>query len=132
MVRLRTLALASLAPALLGGCGSPQPIADTGLVATYDLAVSRTLVPNVDPLSVLAAAEQVVESRGWVLVGRYTSEERSRIRARFAGGSVVEEYQITASAQPGGTLIEIHLTPFGDRSRSEAVLRDVLTVLGVL
>lgn len=128
-------AVAALA-AVLAGCSlGPAPVL-TGSAAGYP-AVSRPggltarLPGRIDVLTALAAAERVLERRGYTIVGRYGSQREGRMVGKYPSARLWEETSIFAFEAGGITEVRVWVTPLGDAAESQAVLEAMLGVLRV-
>lgn len=120
-------AIAACAPA----CSSePEPLPGTSLTTTYDFATLSTTLPlTIDVLTAIAAADEVVASRGYVAVGRFTSQTDARIRARFVGSREESEVHIACTQAVEGTCVSIYMTPLGNRESSQLWMHDIVARL---
>ncbi len=126
--RLLTLcAIAACTPA----CSSePEPLPGTSLTTTYDFATLSTTLPlSIDVLTAIAAADEVVAARGYVAVGRFTSQTDARIRARFVGSREETEIHITCTQSARGTSVSIYMTPIGNHDSSRLWMQDIVARL---
>ena len=141
--RCHHAAAALLLAAGLGllACQAPPPFAvgQTGLHAQYLLGTLFVTFPLVSPdqrttaeltvLQVAAAAERALLRRGYVIVGRTTSEHHARLIGRYAGQFLHEDLEVNASTDQDGVGLAISPKPLGDSAEAQAVLEDILILL---
>ncbi len=121
--------------ALSGAC---QPSVATqgkgrNVLATYQFrTLEARLGPEVEVLTVRAAAEQTLRARGYVVTRVNGDNDACRVEARSSGMDdwdrlVVESW---VAEGPLGTKVSVTCEPWGDERVSRAVLDGVLVRLG--
>ncbi|MFN7021549.1 MAG: hypothetical protein ACK4WH_09515 [Phycisphaerales bacterium] len=133
------------------GCASdPQPVGratDRSELGARDVLAKysgSTLKARLEPvysvLTVRAAAEQALRSRGYTITESSASSDRARVVGRAAGsgpglvtivGTVgVEQVVVEAAAISNATELRVRFEPWGDEAQSRTVMDAVLTRLG--
>ena len=118
----------------IGGCQSePFGLGATGVSATTTLGGVESTLP-VSPMTVCAAAESVLQRRGYVIVGRTTSEGKVSLRGRYPqGGLLSREAVVSAQAGSGGSgaTFGVFISPLGDSDESKAIADAIVRALGL-
>lgn len=136
--------------ALCGCASDPQPVGratEQSERGTRDVLASytgSTLKARLEPvyavLTVRAAAEQALRSRGYTITESSASADRARVVGRAAGsgrglvtilGTVgVEQVVVEVVVASNATELRVRFEPWGDEARSRTVMDAVLTRLG--
>lgn len=117
-----------------GGCSpKPEPFGDQGVITYWAWGeVTTNLPPAWDQKTVAVAAEDALRSKGYIISGRTSLDaDPCRIFGRPGRGDWTAETIVTVSSAGGGTRIAIYVRPTGDEGASKAVLRAMLTRLGL-
>lgn len=131
-------ACAALAAAglLAPGCALPEPrertMGSSGITAmTYGGSARALLPPTADPLAVRAAAERVLERRGYTVTTSRGTDDAAAVRARPPRGSGVLSVRVEADRTMRGT--EVRIDPIGgdDETIAVTLLEDMLSWLGL-
>lgn len=115
-----------------GGCQSePVPVGEQRLGADWGMGtLGVNLGPEVAVMAAAAAGEQTLLQRGYVIVGRTVSEDRSVLVGRYPSGDAARETVFVASGTGQATRLEVHVSPLGDPVESAAVLDGAVRLLG--
>jgi hypothetical protein len=103
------------------------------VLAAYQFrTLEARLGPEVQVLTVKAAAEQALRSRGYVISDASGGNDRCRVVARLSGDGdwdrlVVESW---VADRPPATMVSVTCEPWGDEALSRTVLDGVLNRLG--
>lgn len=131
--RLRLVGMCGLA--ILAGCAGPK--SDIGwhgqeqYLAVYRMGtLHTTLPPDVPVHSVIAAAEMVLERRGYTVTSTDATDDRGHVVARPNDGRQISKVNITSRLVDGGTAISIRTYPGGHEHVARDMLERMLTRLG--
>ena len=118
--------------ALAGGCESHQlGLGATGISASETLGGIDSSLP-VPASTVGAAAETVLQRRGYVIVGRTVSEGSVTMRGRYPqGGMLPREATVSASGSGGSSTFSVTIGPFGDGAEAQASADAIGRTLGL-
>jgi hypothetical protein len=101
------------------------------VLAAYQFrTLEAKLGPEVQVLTVRAAAEQALRSRGYVVSAVSGAADRSRIEAKAAGKGELDKVVIESWVGNRFTGVSVTCEPWGDEAESRAVLDAVLNRLG--
>jgi hypothetical protein len=122
--------------ASLGACARPQPVPLTaeGPLAYYGGGTLWLKLPPIySDAQLNAAATHALRSRGYVVFANANdSDDPLTVRARKGQAGPLSEAQVIAYRTGARTLLEVRIEPFGNDAEGRAVMRAVLTRLGVL
>ncbi len=100
--------------------------------ASYSLRSLTSALPEwVTPQAVAAAAEQTFRDRGYSVVTSSSTTDSAKVVAREPGKGPLKKHVITASWNRAGSSVSVVSKPFGDQTRSRAILDGVLGRLGI-
>lgn len=125
--------VACVAAAVLGGC---QPKVSThgrerDVRATYGLrTLTAELGPEVQVLTVQAAAEQALRRRGYIITRTTGTADRARVEAKSAGDGSFDKVVVESWVAPGATGVSVVREPWGDEEISRSILDGILNGLG--
>jgi hypothetical protein len=128
------------AAVLILGCGLLLPacqpsVASQGqnrdVLASYQFRTLKSrLGPEVQVLTVRAAAEQALRARGYVITNVTGAGDRSRVEAQAAGQGTLDKLVVETWAGDRFTGVSVTIEPLGDEAESRAVLDAMLNRLG--
>lgn len=127
------MAVAAMCAGALGAC---QPsVASHGksrdVQASYQFrTLEARLGPEVPVLTVRAAGEQALRSRGYVVTGVSGGADHSRVEAKAAGQGDLDKVAIECWSGAKFTGVSVTIEPFGNEAESRALLDAVLNRLG--
>lgn len=132
-VGLAVLTGAILAVAAAGGCQKSvgQHGRERDIEATYALrTLEAQLGPEIQVLTVSAAAEQALRARGYTVTRTRGGGDHARIEARAGGEGSFDKVVIETWQGAGFTGVSVTREPWGDEAVSRALLDGVLRRLG--
>lgn len=103
------------------------------VMAAYQFrTLEARLGPEVQVLTVKAAAEQALRSRGYVIAAASGGNDRCRVVARSSGDGDWDQLVIESwvADRPPATVVTVTCEPWGNEALSRAVLDGVLNRLG--
>lgn len=126
-----------VAVAALSSAGCQPSIASQGqrrdVLAAYQFrTLEAKLGPEVQVLTVKAAAEQTMRSRGYVISTASGGNDHCRVVAKSNGDGDWDQLVIESwvADRPLATMVSVTCEPWGDEALSRAVLDGVLNRLG--
>jgi hypothetical protein len=101
------------------------------VLAAYQFGtLDSKLGPEIQVLTVRAAAEQALRSRGYVVEKVSGGGDRTRIQARAAGQGGWDKVVVESWIGDRFTGVSVKVEPWGDEAESRAILDAVLNRLG--
>lgn len=131
----RACSAAAAMGALLVCAGCQPTVAGQGrerdVQAAYSMrTLEARLAPSTQVLTVRAAAEQALRSRGYTVTESSGSADSARVVAKSSGLGDWDRVVVESWAREGSTAVFVTCEPFGDEATSRTVLDSVLRRLG--
>lgn len=102
------------------------------LLAVYQLGtLYATLPPDVSVHSAVAAAQMVLERRGYTITALESTDDQGHVVARPADGRTISKVRVTVRLVDGGTAVSIRTYPGGNEHASRDIFERVLTRLAL-
>ncbi len=118
----------------LGACATTevQTQGDSRTQASYTLPkLSASLPEWVTPRAVAAAAEQTLRDRGYAVTSSSVTTDSVKVIAKEPNTGPLKRHVVKASWNRSGSTISVKSDPFGDETRSRAILDGILARLGL-
>lgn len=137
VIRARSIAVALGASALMGALGAcatteVQTQGDSRTQASYTLPKLTASLPEwVTPRAVAAAAEQTLRDRGYSVLSSAATTDSVKVVAKAPGTGPLKKHVVRASWNRSGSTVTVKSEPFGDETRSRAILDGILARLGL-
>jgi hypothetical protein len=118
---------------MLAGCQSaPRPEPVRSVEATYSFPALRARLPEEARVpAVIAAAEETLRRRGYSIARADATEETGQVVARPPRTSDYPTVTLVGTRVATGTLVEVRVSPLGDKELSRSVLDGTLQRLGL-
>ena len=131
-----SLCLAAFFTGCLSGCRSHSVDYDwhgqEELLAVYQMGtLYATVPPEVSVHSVVAAAQMVLERRGYTLTAVESTDDQGHVIARPADGRTISKVRVSVRLVDGGTALSIRTYPGGNEHAARDIFERILTRLGL-
>lgn len=128
--------IALLLAVCVAGCSAPEARYDwhgkSQTLAAFDSGSLHTELPRTVPVhSAVAAAEMVLERRGYTITASESTDDRGRVVARPADAKLLRKITVTSRLTQTGTAVSIRTDPGGHEHISRDILERMLTRLGL-
>lgn len=134
IARAALLSLCASCLLSLVGCATTevQTQGDSRTQASYTLPKLTASLPEwVTPRAVAAAAEQTLLDRGYAVLSTSATTDSVKVIGKAPGTGPLKKHVIRASWNRSGSSVTVKSEPFGDETRSRAILDGILSRLGL-
>jgi hypothetical protein len=125
-------ALAAVLVAGVAGCHTTEAAqGQSGVTASFYGRTLTAEIPGAVPVqAVSSAAQSALRARGYTITSASASGDYTRVTAATPRAGILDQLVVRGRLSSDATRIEVTVEPFGDETRSRAVLDAILASLG--